>query len=83
MQQFKETAGLYYDYIAEAHLYSTEWKVVTYINIEIVDKFRTVRNYAQTSVDFCKRHEHKFRANYTGCLNIIVKLTGQCRKSMA
>jgi len=23
------------------------------------------------SADFCKRHEHKFWANYTGCLNSI------------
>jgi len=53
-------------------LYSTEWKVVTYINLETVDdNFRTVRNYAQMSADFCKRHEHKFWANYTGCLNSI------------
>jgi len=36
VQQFKESSGLYYDYIAEAHLYSTEWKVVTYINLETV-----------------------------------------------
>jgi hypothetical protein len=72
VQQFKESSGLYYDYIAEAHLYSTEWKVVTYINLETVDdNFRTVRNYAQMSADFCKRHEHKFWANYTGCLNSI------------
>ena len=37
VQQCKESPGLYYDCIAEAHLYSTEWKVVTYINLEIVD----------------------------------------------
>jgi len=55
VQQFKESPGLYHDYIAEAHLYSAEWKAVTYINLEIVDdNFRTVRNYAQISADFCK-----------------------------
>ena len=32
VQQFKESPGLYYDYIGEARLYSTEWKFVTYIN---------------------------------------------------
>jgi len=43
-----------------------------YINLETVDdNFRTVRNYAQMSADFCKRHEHIFWANYTGCLNSI------------
>jgi len=70
VQQFKVSPGLYYGYIAEEHLYSTEWKVATYINLEIVDdNFRTVGNYAQLSTDFCNRHEHKFWANYTGCLN--------------
>jgi hypothetical protein len=72
VQQFKESPGLYYDHIGEARLYSTEWKVVTYINLETADKnFRTVRNYAQMSADFSKRQEHKFWVNYTGCLNTI------------
>jgi hypothetical protein len=40
--------------------------------LEIVDEhFRTVRNYAQMCVDFCKKHEHKFWVNYTGCLNTV------------
>jgi len=60
VQQFKESPGLYYDYIGEAHFYNTEYNV-TYINLETVDdNFRTVRNYAQMSADFCKMHEHKF-----------------------
>jgi hypothetical protein len=50
VQQFTESSGLYYDYIGEARLYITEWKVFTYINLETVDdNFRTVRNYAQMS----------------------------------
>ena len=70
-QQFKESPGLYYD-IGEACLYNTEWMVVTYINLQTVDdNFRTVRNYAQMSADFCKKHEHKFLVNCTGCLNNI------------
>jgi len=58
--------------ILDARLYNTEWKVVTYINLETVDdNFRTVRNYAQMSADFCKKHEHKFWVNYNECLNNI------------
>jgi len=50
---------------------ATEWKVVTYINLEILDdNFRTVSNYEQMSANFCKRHD-KFWSNYTGCLNSI------------
>ena len=43
-----------------------------YINIETVDEnFELVKNYAPMSAEFCKRHEHQFWANYTGCLNSI------------
>ena len=53
-------------------MYSTERKVVTYINLEVVDNnFETVKNYVQLSAEFFRRHEHKFWANYTGCLNSI------------
>ena len=55
MQQCKESPGLYYDYISDAHLYCTEWKDVTYINLKIVDdNFNTVRKNAQMSADSCK-----------------------------
>ena len=30
-----------------------------------------MKNYAQMSAEFCKRHEHQFWANYTGCLSSI------------
>ena len=70
VQQFKESPGLYYDHVGEAKMYNTEWKIVTYTNLEIVDdNFETVKNYEQVSAEFCKRHEHQFWANYTGCLN--------------
>jgi hypothetical protein len=72
VQQFIESSGLYYDHVGEARLYSTEWKVVTYINLEVVeDNFETVKNYSQMFAEFYRRHEHKFWANYTGCLNNI------------
>jgi hypothetical protein len=72
VQQFKESPGLYYVFIGEVQLYNTEWKIGTYINLETVDEnFKTVKNYAQMSADFCKKYEHKLWVNYTGCLNSI------------
>jgi len=60
VQQFKESPGLYNDFIGEVQLYNTEWKIVTYINLETVDNnFKTIENYEQMSVDFYKRYEHK------------------------
>jgi len=71
VQQFKESPGLYYDHVGQARLYSTEWKIVTYIHLKVVDdKFETVKNYAQMSAEFRRRNEYKFWVNYTGCLNI-------------
>ena len=50
VQQFKESPGLHYDHVREARLYSTEWKVVTYINLEVVDdNFETEK----LSADVC------------------------------
>jgi hypothetical protein len=49
-QQFKESPGLYYDHVGEARLYSSEWNVVTYINLEVVDdNFETEK----LSADVC------------------------------
>jgi hypothetical protein len=72
--QYKESPGLYYDFIGKVQLYNTEWRIVTYINLETADdNFKTVKNYAQMSADFCKRYEHKLWVNYTGCLNSICR----------
>jgi hypothetical protein len=38
LQHFKESPGLYYDHLGEAQLYHTEWKVVTYINLQHADR---------------------------------------------
>jgi len=72
VQQFKESPALYYDHVGQVKLYSTEWNLITYIDLEIADRnFETVENCVQMSAEFCKRHEHLFWTNYTGCLNSI------------
>jgi len=81
VQQFKESPGLYYDHVGEAKLYNTEWKFVTYIDLEIADgNFETVRTYAQLSAAFCKRHEHLFWTNYTGRSNSIRQADRQIKE---
>jgi hypothetical protein len=72
VQQFKETPGLYYDFIGEVELYNTEWKIITYIDLNTVDdNFKTVKNYAQMSADFCKKYENILWVNFTDCTNSI------------
>jgi hypothetical protein len=81
VQPFKKSPGLYYDFIGDVQLYNTKWKIVTYINLETVDNnFKTVENYAQMSVDFCRRYEHKALVNYTGCLNTIRRNDGPLKE---
>ena len=61
LQRFKESPGLYYDHIGEAQLYNTEWRILTYINLQEADQnLETVKKYAQLSMDFCKNHQHTY-----------------------
>jgi hypothetical protein len=70
VQKFKESPGLYYDNVG-AQLYSTEWKLLTYIDLQEADRnLETVVKYAQMSNDFCKNHEHSFWINFTDCVRI-------------
>ena len=57
----KESPGLYYDHIGEAQLHNTEWKLLTYIDLQEADQnLETVKKYAQLSMEFCNRHEHTY-----------------------
>jgi hypothetical protein len=72
IQTFKESPGLYYDHLEEAQLYNTEWKIVTYINLrDAEENFRTVKDYAQMSINFCKKYINTFWINYTHCIKDI------------
>jgi hypothetical protein len=71
LQIFKESPGLYYDYIGEAQLYSTEWRLLTYIDLEEADQnLEVTKKYAQLSLEFCKKHEHAYWINLTDCTKI-------------
>ena len=71
LQRFKESPGLHYDHTGEAQLYNTEWKIVTYVNLQEADQnLDTVKKYARLSVDFCKNHEHAHWVNFTDCMKI-------------
>jgi hypothetical protein len=71
IQKFKESPGLYYDHVGEAQLYSTEWKLLSYIDLQEADRnLETVVKYAQLSKDVCKKHEHSFWINFSDCVRI-------------
>jgi hypothetical protein len=72
VQTFKESPGLYYDHLGEAQLYNTEWKIITYINLrDAEENFRVVKDYAQMSINFCKKYVDTFWIKYTDCMKDI------------
>jgi hypothetical protein len=51
LQLFKASPGLYYDHLGEAQLYHTEWKFVTYINLQDADRsLKILKIYAWQSI---------------------------------
>ena len=78
LQRFKESLGLYYDHMEEAQLYNTEWRILTYVNLQEADQnLETVRKYAQLSMNFCKNHHHTYWINLTDCTKITRYITRQ------
>jgi hypothetical protein len=50
--------GLYYQHETEARLFSSEWRTVTYLNLQQVsDKVDVTGKYLGATVDFCKKHD--------------------------
>jgi hypothetical protein len=79
LQRFKESPGLYYDHIGEAQLYNTEWKILTYINLQEADQnLETVRKYDQLSMD--KAHKQTYWINPTDCTNITRYIDNQIKE---
>jgi len=68
IQTFKESSWLYYDHLGEAQLYGAEWKIITYINLrDAEENFRVLKDYAKTSINFCKKFIKAFWVNCTDC----------------
>jgi len=66
LRRFKELPGLYYDHIEEAQLYNTEWRLLTYIDLQVADQnLEITKKFAQLSVEFCSKHEHTYWVNLT------------------
>jgi hypothetical protein len=71
LQKYEKSPGLYYDHIGEAQLYNTEWKLLTYVDLQEADKnLETVVKYDELFKKFCVKHEHSFCVNLTDCVRI-------------
>jgi hypothetical protein len=78
IERYTESSGLYYVKIGDARLYSAEWKIVTYVDLDAANRnLETVKNYARLSIAFCKEHEQAFWVNFTNCVRTIRSLDGE------
>ena len=81
LQKFKELPGLYYDYIGEAQLYNTEWRLLTNIDLQEADQnLEFTKKCAQLSIEFCRKHKHTYWINLTDCTIITRYIDRQIRE---
>jgi len=78
LQKFEKSPGLYYDHVGETELYKTEWKLLTYVDLQEADRhLETAVRYAQLSKDFYKKHEHFFGLILLTACGLLALLTGR------
>jgi hypothetical protein len=67
----QSSPGLYYQHEAEARLYNSEWKIVTYLNLkQASNNVDTVSRYIEQTVEFCSKHNTLW-LNLTECRTTI------------
>lgn len=53
--QFPTSSGLYYDNVGQVEVYSTTWRIVTYVNLEsMTERFQKAERYGRTAVQRCR-----------------------------
>ena len=68
----EDTPGLYYEHMGEAQLYNSEWKLVTYINLEeIENKFASINKFVEITSKLCQGHSESSWVNLTDCLPML------------
>ena len=71
LQKYEISPGLYYDHIGEAQLYNTEWKLLTYVDLQEADRnLESVVKFAELSKEFCMNTSTLFGVNLTECVRI-------------
>jgi hypothetical protein len=57
VEPIPSSPGLYYQHQREARLYNSEWRVVTYLDLEQASKnLDAVGTYIDLTIGFCKKH---------------------------
>ena len=72
IEPVQSSPGLYYQHEADARLYNSEWKIVTYLNLkQASDNVDTVCKYIEQTVEFCRKHDDTLWLNLTECRTTI------------
>ncbi|KAJ4430359.1 hypothetical protein ANN_22575 [Periplaneta americana] len=68
--KMEESSGLYFDARGEVQLSATDWKLVTYINIEQVkESLRFTKEHVQAATSFCEGLKNQTWYGMTDCVS--------------
>ena len=72
IEPVQSSPGLYYQPVGTARLYSSEWKVVTYLSLKVAsDNVDEIRKYIDFTAAFCVKHSNLWQPNPTICNSIL------------
>jgi len=68
IEPMQSSPSLYYQPVGMARLYSTEWRVATYLSLQREsNNVDAVRKHIEFTVAFCVRHSHFWQSNAMVC----------------
>jgi hypothetical protein len=75
-EPIENSPGLYFQHEAGARLYNSEWKIVTYLNLQQAsDNVDVIDKYTDATIGFCKKHDKSLCLNLTECRTTIYDAT--------
>jgi hypothetical protein len=77
----ENSPGLYYQYEAQARLYNSEWKIVTYLELQQAsDNVDVIGKHIEATIDFCNKRSNSLWLNLTECRTTIRDATRKLQK---
>jgi len=68
----QSSPGLYYQPVGTARLYSTEWRVVTYLSLQRAsNNVDAIRKHIEFTAAFCVKHSKLWQSNVTVCNSML------------
>jgi hypothetical protein len=80
IEPVQSSPGLYYQHEAEARMYNSDWKIVTYLNLkQASDNVHTVSKHVEQTAEFCRKHDDTIWLNLTECRTTINNVNRRLR----